>query len=504
MELNQLREAKPKYDHIIVGAGPSGLTLAWILANFNQSTLIIDREASIGGCHRVRRVDGMFTEHGPRIYSYAYLNFREIFSQLGGDFDRSFKPYNFNITELGGEGLLHLEPFEIFYLSLAYFQLFINPDYGRDQTVLDYLSRYQFTEKTIDYLDRVCRLTDGAGVEVYTLYEFLQLLNQNFFYQIVQPTKPTDRHLFPLWQRALKQTKLVDLLLNHEVTSINQSNSIINQIDLINLRNNQPSTIKLSNSSPQTTKLTLAIPPKYLVKLLRATNDRLIQSSFSKNFQQLINWEKKSRYFTYIPITFHFNTKLDLPKIWGFPKNDWGLAYIVLDDYMEFDHPSSKTVITTCLSYPDRPSKHTGLTVDQSDQKQLLAETFRQLKEIYPQLPQPTRTILSPGVYREAGTNRWETKDSAFILSTAGFLTKQQSQTISNLYNLGPHNGHQRYDFTSMESSVTNAFHLSHLLLGQPAKERFPIKKPTTILGLARMASIIITIMIAIWLIRRR
>jgi len=44
-----------KYDLIIIGAGPSGLALAQCLRNDFNKILIIEKESSIGGCHRVIR-----------------------------------------------------------------------------------------------------------------------------------------------------------------------------------------------------------------------------------------------------------------------------------------------------------------------------------------------------------------------------------------------------------------------------------------------------------------
>jgi uncharacterized protein with NAD-binding domain and iron-sulfur cluster len=61
------------YDLIIVGAGPAGLALAHTSSSLYRKILIVDKELEIGGCHRVKRnSDGMFTEHGPRIYLSIY------------------------------------------------------------------------------------------------------------------------------------------------------------------------------------------------------------------------------------------------------------------------------------------------------------------------------------------------------------------------------------------------------------------------------------------------
>ena len=48
---------------IIVGAGPTGLALAWLLAQYQRHCIVIDENDSAGGCHRVARTEsGLFTE----------------------------------------------------------------------------------------------------------------------------------------------------------------------------------------------------------------------------------------------------------------------------------------------------------------------------------------------------------------------------------------------------------------------------------------------------------
>ena len=83
------------YDLIIIGAGPSGLALAHYCASKNLKIIIIDRENSIGGCHRVRRIkykdEEIFTEHGPRIYLSSFVNFMELLNEFGYNFDELFQ-----------------------------------------------------------------------------------------------------------------------------------------------------------------------------------------------------------------------------------------------------------------------------------------------------------------------------------------------------------------------------------------------------------------------------
>lgn len=71
------------HDYIIVGAGPSGLTLAWFLAKKNYRCLIIESESYIGGCHGVHRYCGLFSEHSPKIYCDNYKMFKYILHDMG-------------------------------------------------------------------------------------------------------------------------------------------------------------------------------------------------------------------------------------------------------------------------------------------------------------------------------------------------------------------------------------------------------------------------------------
>ena len=60
----------------------------------------------------------------------------------------------------------------------------------------------------------MARLTDVASADKYTLYEFLQIANQQAFYKIFQPNRPNDIGLFKIWKEFLesKNVKLDDEL----------------------------------------------------------------------------------------------------------------------------------------------------------------------------------------------------------------------------------------------------------------------------------------------------
>ena len=87
------------YDYVIIGGGPTGLTVAYYLNKMGKKCCLIDMNESLGGCHRVKRVNGLFTEHGPRIYSDTYVNFMKMMKEWGYKFQDLYTEYNFQISK---------------------------------------------------------------------------------------------------------------------------------------------------------------------------------------------------------------------------------------------------------------------------------------------------------------------------------------------------------------------------------------------------------------------
>ena len=464
------------YDVVIIGGGPSSLALAQSCSSLNKKVIIIEKENTIGGCHRVRRVpfeyqnttENLFTEHGPRIYGSSYKVFISLLKDLGLSFDDLFTPYNFSIVDIAKVLVNTLNFREFFSLSLAFVSLLVNPNYGKNISVKDFCIKNAFKKDSIDILDKFCRLSDGARSDNYSLYNLLELFNQQFFYPIYQPKLPNDIGLFTVWKQSL-ETRGVDFLLNEEVKNIltDQSNRI--------------TSVKLSNNTIiKGDTYVLAVPPINLISILQNSN---IINAFG-DFELLKKWALKTKYIEYISITYHWDKVLDLKKIYGFPKSEWGIAIIVLTDYMKFNEKCSKTVISTAIMVTDVKSK-SGKLPDECSKSDLIQEVFLQMKSsYYPELPNPTTSLLSPGVIYDNSLNKWISNDTAFIATTNQSFLEPQSPYYKNLYSLGTHNGKHLYKVTSLESAVTNGVSLSHSLypiLQNHYKISSPIKVSDTI-----------------------
>jgi hypothetical protein len=443
------------YDYVIVGAGPTGLTLALYLSKYNYKVALIDKEESIGGCHSVKRVNGLFSEHGPRIYLDNYLIFSDILKkELNTSFTDLFTPYKFGKKDIFNRVFLNLPFRELIIFSFTFLNL--NKSY-QNISFKEYLDYHNFSEKSVDMLDRLGRLTDGGGIEKYTLYSFLQIMNQNILYDIYQPKLPNDIGLFKIWQDELVN-RGVDIYLDSQITKINTKKDKI-----ISLSTNDSNYIGKN--------FIFAIPPINISNLFEQNN---LDSGFEKNFTE---WADKTNYNTYIPIIFHWNTKINLKKLWwGYPESSWGVGHIVLSDYMDFKDPRSKTVISCIISKPDKSDFLHKTPNEITDKRIIIEEVFRQLKSVLPELPDYDNVVMSQN-YHDG--KEWKPIHTAFMTTKYGYIDFN-SDKYTNLFNCGVHNGKSSYSFTSLESSVANAVELLYKLVPE-SKNDIKIREAVTL-----------------------
>ena len=429
------------YDYIIIGAGPSGLTLAYYLSNLGKKCLLVDKNKSIGGCHRViRSKNNLFSEHAPRVYSDAYVNFIKLLKDMNVNFKDLFVPFYFDIQNIIHESINIFTLYEIFLFTIEFIRLFIDENYSRHKTVFEFMKYNNFTDKTISYVNKICRMTDRVDSKKYTLYNFLQLISVSILYKLYQPKLPHDVNLFKIWLDKLKN---VDILLDTEVKKINyENNKIIN--------------IEINNKIYTANDFILAIPPLDINKLLK---NSLIQDSFFKNPEIFDKWSKFNSYDTTLSIVFHYNYDLKLQKKNIIPNTEWGIFQIVLSDYMDFQNKNSITVITTMISILDKKSSKTNKTANETTNKNdLIIEVLRQIN-----LPLPTKIIIDDDIKNI--NNKWVGDGTAFIQTTdINTHIPFESIRFNNLYNVGTQNGNNTFPTTSMETAITSSLYLLHKL----------------------------------------
>lgn len=372
-------------------------------------------------------------------------------------------------------------------------------NHGSDTSMKKFMETNLFTSRTKDYIDRICRLTDGASSENYSLNKFLQLINQQYMHKIYQPNTPNDMGLFKHWKNKLKEQG-VTFMFDSKVLTLQGDTDNIKYINILQKYKQIQKIVTVSAK-----KYVLCIPPKPLFNILNNSDYSLSFGDFN-NVNEFAQWVQLSSYSNYIPIAYHWNQHdlqemKKLPDIWGFPKSEWGIAFIVLSQYMNFSDSRSKLVISTCVTKPDSISSFTKKTANQSSEDELKQEVFRQLKLSFPNLPVPSLSILNPRVYKENMNGNWNESDTAFIETYRNKPLSSNSKTIKNLYQVGTQNGHSKYKFTTMESAIINALFFANQIEPETRKI-ITIKNNIELNDIIRFVLIIILVIVILKLFK--
>ncbi len=458
-----------KYNYIIVGGGPCGISLSHLLAKTDKKILLLEGENSLGGCHRVDRVNGYFTEHSPRVYSTSYKNLELFLKDMGTTFHNLFTPYKFKISDIGKRNIMSLQKRELVLLVYHFFKLVMNSEYGSDISMKQFMINNNFKPDSINYIDRVCRVVDGATSEKFSLNEFLEIVNQQAFYPLYQPKQPNDVGFIKLWQDYLVKNK-VDIKLNSKLTKI-----VPNENKII-----------IQNGDKE-------IEYQY-DRLILALNPYIIQKITSNIFPEITpQYASRTRYLTYVSMSFHWKEKLKLPNIQGFSASEWGVVFIVMSDYFE---NYSGTLVSVAITILNEKSSELNKTANEiSDITILQNEAFRQftLSFVGTTIPKPDAITMYPGVsyVGKEPYGGWTSKNGSFFNSFENNNTfiPFQSPVYTNIYNLGCQNGYQTYKFTAIESAITNSIYLSKEL-----EPNISVFKPKTGITLALVLQILLII----------
>jgi hypothetical protein len=316
-------------------------------------------------------------------------------------------------------------------------------------------------------------------------------MNQNILYDIYEPKKPNDLGLFKIWSEELVK-RGVDIYLNSEVTHVepNHRSYIIG-----NDHSNQ--TIEYLATKEYRfygTHFIFAMPPLQIHKIFSQTH---LNTGFRNNFEE---WSQQTNYITYIPVVFHWKKNIDIRRVWGYPQTSWGVGFIVMSDYMDFEDPRSVTVISAAITVLNK-SEYLNKTPNEVDNSsELIKEVYRQLKTVLPNIPEYDQAVMSQNRY---DGEKWVPLHTAFMTTKHGYIGFR-SDLYRNLYNCGVQNGKSTYSFTSLESSVINAIELLYEFVPESKKD-IRIREATTFRFVWFVMIILIsTLLCALFLVRYR
>jgi len=472
------------YDVIILGAGPAGMALAQGCRRYGASVLLIESEETLGGVHRVDRRHGMFSEHGPRIYNTNYRTVERFFGDFQESLNTMFRPYNFDLGVQNGRTWWDFPFADKVVLGSALLRHLLLP-FGTDRqiSVAEFAERHGLHPSTLDYLDRVCRFSDGGDATRYTLFELFELVNQHSFIQTLEPCLPNDVAMIPKWEAHLRRLG-VDILVETKALRVQDEGDMI----VVHVKH------KTKQSTFRGRRVVMAMPPPAWFEILAASPQTHVQRAFGAP-KAVREWIQRSLYMPYGSMTFLWNTPQTLPRFRGFPRTDWGILFVVMSSVTKFDE--TPTVVSCAITVWDVPSSHTGKRpADYASLEECRLEAFRQWKEAIgaQDLPKPDH-LIGDNFLHETDT----ADDAAFFRAAGVSYLDAQSPVVNRLYQLGCQNGRQKYNFTSMEAAVSNAAALLHTWFPQ-ARHDYPIHSPVTLRHILYGSLIALTVLVVLWM----
>lgn len=331
-----------EYDYIIIGSNIAGLTCAYYLGKFGKKVLLIDKNDYIGGYHQVERGTlNLYSEKSNYLFSDSFINFKKLLLDFNTSFDKLFNPIEFNLIDI------HKFSYsEIFIIVLDFINFIFNSNHGRDYNFNEYLIKNKFSEKSIQYINTIYTGINNKSIDEVSLNEILQIINNQNAYKLYQPKVPVDTGLFNIWHDAIIKTNNVNIKLNTIVKKFNTTNNNIDSIEMdeqINCKN-----IILATDSLEST----------------------------------------------ITVYYHWNTKIDIENKRLMEDSDWKIMYFILSDNMYFNDTRSVFVVKVVITDICAKSSKINKTALEANKTEITDECFRQLQEIFINLPKPTDTVV--------------------------------------------------------------------------------------------------------------
>ena len=456
------------YDYVIIGGGPSGIFCADKLSSLGYKICLIESLETLGGCHRVRYVKDnqgnmIHTEHGPRIYLGAYLDFWEWIKTIGVERDKNFKKY---ITSTLGDDILDyslkFKIHELLSMIIAYFiQNILRINFSENYTINDFMNDTYFSKEGKDRLNRICRLIDGGNTDKTTVLSLFKGIDTGITYPIYEPNEPMDTLIWDKFKNKLIE-KQVNIIFNTNVTKI-ETNKVYVGYEII-----------------KSNHIILTIPPYALNKIENAS----FLSGFNKNFSELSQYQQ---YEPYVCATVKFKNKSPLTR-WGIAgDHPWGLVDIDMGRY--FDDINGSLFIVS-VTHPEKIDPKTNKTANDMNKDEFLNRIVELIQKRFKINEEPIQKTFSPNVEKINGG--WIEKDRAFLYSPPGWLKPDINISKKNkVYSTGHHIGNSYHEYNSMESAIQNA---SELLREIEPKYNQSISKPWRVSDIIWLIIIILLI----------
>lgn len=409
--------------YCIVGGGPSGLSLAYVLATNNYKVTLIERDDKLGGSWKSDWEDGLyFSENSPRVLSMSpYM--KRFFRQIG----LNKEDYGYVYGRLPNMLLKFLLFFYKNGFNLKDILLFVRETIKskfvkENITVKNWLDKTSFSKGFRKSLEIFCILmcdrTDKTNVQSF-LHTLTGPGEKNALKQFREPNK---WHTLILDQ--FKTMNNVTVLLNTEAKELHEYNSKIYQIKCED---------REKTFSIDCDKVFLCTQSNNIIDIVKNSSD-VIRNNWN-SYDWLEQWSLNTYYIGF-GFTINFTEDdVPMPYEWCWScGSEWTVIILPVSNWLKVPSKDNnvKTVWSVCIVDMDTRSSYTGKTPNESTREEVIEECLRQINNIH-KIPKPYKIVTNKRLIKKNG--KWMSGKTGFTRNTLGYLPMKGK--IDNLFALG-------------------------------------------------------------------
>lgn len=406
--------------YIIIGGGPSGLSLAYALSNQNYEITLYEKTNQLGGSWNSQWIENKYwSENSPRVLGYSGytklllkeigINEGDISSIYGNVIETNLKVLNFI------RNYFSLKDYYLFIKMYIFYK--INNSNHTLEYVLDNYNFTIFGKKTIKILSiLVCDRPDKTNIN-----DFIGSLSPVVLSQYKEPNK---------WHKNIEK-----ILLKRNVTIIKNT-----EITGLTILNNKINFVKVQDTKIKCDKVFLCTQSSGIYNILK-NSDTIIKNNWY-NWKLMTKWLKETDYIGF-GFQLHFDKIIEYPQKWCWSCiGDWTVIILPVSNWLKTISKDKKvkTVWSCCIVDMDTKSKQIGLTANECNTKnKVLKECINQINTllVHNNIDKivPYKITFSKGLYRDSNKNKWISQNTGFTRGKYNNLPLKGK--INNLFALG-------------------------------------------------------------------
>lgn len=410
------------YDYIIVGMGPTGLTLGLNLLDTNKTVLFIEAEKEIGGCWKVDYTnEGYFVEHSPKVLSKTGTKqFNKLikYLEIKPKYNDIYK--NSTFYDISQTILKEFFITDIIKLGLYVFLYLISLN-NKKISIKDWCVSKTISGKAQAYIN-ILSIAISNTYDKLTIHSFIHFMFRRYQYlynlqQLYQPNEWLTRCF-----DRLKTNKNFHFQMNTRVKRFKISENTVSEV------------ITEYEEVHRAKEYICCVPLRGLYSIM----EKSLQPNWFVSLNRFKHFAVRSSY-TGIGFQLHYTKFFKLPERWCWScVGDWKVIVVDKTHLLKTKSYDKeiKQVLSCVIVDLDSKSKYIKKSVNEcSNIDEIVKEATRQINASSDILYAPKRTTVSQTVYRsEFG---WDSINSSFSYSMGKLPYKGK---LDNLYTVGPHN----------------------------------------------------------------